>query len=661
MKQKALPALFVLLSLSAMAQPDRWQQKVKYTMQVNVDAATNHIKGKQQLEYTNNSPDTLHRVFYHLYWNAFQPNSMMDVRSRELGKNRIGRGQDWDQRVRDRIEKLNDTAIGYQKIASLKMNGVNQPFTVHETILEVKLTKPIAPRSKVTFDMEYESQIPAQIRRAGRDASNGVRYSMSQWYPKMVEYDYNGWHPNPYIAREFYGVWGDYDVKITIDKSYILGGTGYLQNASQIGYGYEPAGTKVTRPSGNTLTWHFIAPNVHDFMWAADPEYKHIVRNIPNGPTIHVLYNRDMNTVTRQYQGLRDSIRARYPDANAFASVIDNQWNEMADAAVAVYPFITKKFGAYPYKQYSFIHGGDGGMEYPMGTLLAGPSLGTAFHEWMHTWYQLLLGTNESLYAWMDEGFTEWATDKVEAFYRDSVIRKRIANDPARLRAMDSVAKIPLIDHRANYESYFSLVKSGFEEPLTTHADHFNTNAAYGAAAYSKGCVFLAQLGYITGDAVRDRIMLEYYKQWRYKHPNADDFIRIAEKVSRMELDWYKEYWVNSTKTIDYGIDSLWEEGGKTKIRLRRVGRMPMPIDVLIEYKDGKKEMVYIPMYLMFGAKPAEDASVPRTVHEAWKWTHPQYVFEISRRIADIRSVEIDPSLRMADTERQNNRLAVPN
>ena len=661
MKHTGMSVMILLLSLTVIAQPDRWQQRVKYTMQVNVDVATNKIKGKLLLEYTNNSPDTLYRVFYHLYWNAFQPNSMMDVRSRELGKNRIGRGQDWDARVRDRIEKLNDTSIGYQKISSIKMNGVNQSFTVHETILEVNLSRPIGPRSKVTFDMDYESQIPVQIRRAGRDAANGVRYSMSQWYPKMAEYDYNGWNPNPYVAREFYGVWGDYDVKITIDKSYIIGGTGYLQNPSQIGYGYETPGTAVTRPSGKTLTWHFIAPNVHDFMWAADPEFKHIVRNIPNGPTIHVLYNRDMKSITRQYEGLRDSIRARYPDANAFASVVDNQWSEIADAAVAVFPFITRKFGAYPYKQYSFIHGGDGGMEYPMGTLLAGPSLGTAFHEWMHTWYQMLLGTNESRYAWMEEGFTDWATDNLEAFYRDSVIRKRYLNDPARLRAMDSISKIPLVNHRANYESYFSLAKSGLEEPLTTHADHFNTNFAYGAAAYSKGCVFLAQLGYITGDAVRDRIMLEYYKQWHFKHPNVDDFIRIAERVSNMELDWYKEYWVNSTKTIDYGIDSLWEEGGKTKIRLRRVGRMPMPIDVLIQYKDGSKQLVYIPMYLMFGVKPVEDPSIPRTVQEAWKWTHPQYVFEISRRIADLQSIEIDPSLRMADTERQNNKLAVPN
>jgi hypothetical protein len=244
--------------------------------------------------------------------------------------------------------------------------------------------------------MEFEAQVPLQIRRSGRDnPSTGVRYSMSQWYPKLCEYDYEGWHPTPYVAREFYGVWGDYEVNITLDKNYIIGGTGYLQNANQIGYGYESKGAKIARPSGQTLTWRFTAPNVHDFVWAADPQFKHITRNIPGGPTIHVLYKNKPGNTTN-----------------------DNAWNEVADAAVTVLPFIEKHFGAYPYKQYSFIHGGDGGMEYPMATLVSGPGLGTAFHEWMHSWYQMMLGTNESLYAWMDEGFTTYAEDLVSAYYK---------------------------------------------------------------------------------------------------------------------------------------------------------------------------------------------------------------------------------------------------
>jgi hypothetical protein len=167
----------------------------------------------------------------------------------------------------------------------------------------------------------------------------------------------------------------------------------------------------------------------------------------------------------------------------------------------------------------------------------------------------------------------------------------------------------------------------------------------------------MEQLGYITGAQNRDKILLEYYRQWRFKHPDPNDFIRIAEKVSDMKLDWYTQYWINTTKTIDYAIDSLWEEGGKTKLRLSRVGMMPMPIDVQLTFKDGTKELHYIPMNLMYGEKPVEDSTIPRKVYEPWRWTHAVYVIETDRKLFDILSAEIDPSLRMADVERRNNKL----
>ncbi|MBL0130474.1 MAG: M1 family metallopeptidase [Chitinophagaceae bacterium] len=604
--------VFLVINLfmcsGAFSQPDRWQQRVKYTMNIDMNVLNNRFAGKQKLEYTNNSPDTLAKVYYHLYFNAFQPGSMMDSRSRRQGTLIGGRGQDWDSRIKDRIQNLKPDEIGYQKIISLKMNGRPQLFSVLETILEVKLDKPILPRSKVVFEMDFEAQVPLQIRRSGRDnPTTKVRYSMSQWYPKLCEYDYEGWHPTPYVGREFYGVWGDFDVSITIDKKYILGGTGYLQNPNQIGYGYEDKGAKVKRPPGDKLTWRFMAPNVHDFMWAADPGYIHASRKLKDSLTVHVLY-KPTNEPSQD-------------------------WEDLLTMAEKALPFIEKTFGVYPYKQFSFIHGGDGGMEYPMATLCIGP--GAALHEWMHSWYYGLLGTNESLYSWMDEGFTQYAEERVYTFL----------NNRTGFSQADA------------YAGYYSLVKSGKEEPLTTHADHYNTNAAYGAASYLKGAVFVEQLGYIVGAPVRDKILLEYYKQWRFKHPNAADFFRIAEKVSDMKLDWYKEYWINSTKTINYGIDSLWEEGGNTKIRLSRIGLMPMPIDLQITFKDGTKELHYVPLNLMYGEKPAEDMSLPRKVYEPWKWTHSTYIIETTRKLADFTIVELDPSLRLADVERQNNKL----
>lgn len=634
--KKILISMLAMLPLVTMAQTGYWQQRVKYSMQVDVNANANQFTGKQKLEYWNNSPDTLTKVFYHLYWNAFQPGSMMDIRSQRQGTIQGPRGADWDGRVKDRISKLNKEEIGYQKVVSLKMNGKPQSFKMLETILEVKLDKPILPKAKVVFDMEFEAQVPLQIRRSGRDNAEGVRFSMSQWYPKLCEYDKDGWHPNPYIAREFYGVWGDFDVKISIDKSYVIGATGYLQNPNQVGHGYETPGAKVVRPAGEKLLWHFIAPNVHDFVWAADPEYTHISKPVRDGMVLHAFYKIDAELLKKQYEALPAARKTSFKNnPDNFVAFYKGQWEEVLDVAALALPFMDKTFGKYPYKQYSFIQGGDGGMEYPMATLLKGAGPDLIIHEWMHSWYQMMMGTNEALYAWMDEGFTSYAESRVMAY---------LEKDTGFAQA-------------GNYRGYYALAKSNKEEPLTTHADHFNTNFAYTNAAYTKGSVFMEQLGYITGAEVRDKILLAYYNQWRFKHPDVNDFMRVAEKTSGLQLDWYKEYWVNSTKTIDYAIDSLWEEGGKTKLRLSRVGLVPMPVDLQLTFKDGTKELHYIPLDLMYGEKPAEDMSIPRKVYDAWKWTHPVYIIETNRKLLDVTVAEIDPSQRMADVERKNNKI----
>ncbi len=660
MKPNILFLLLIFCVAKLFAQADRWQQRVNYAMDVNMNVETNRFSGTQKLEYTNNSPDTLKRVFYHLYWNAFQPNSMMDTRSRELGKTIINKKPDWDVRVKDRIQKLTPQEIGYQKVLSLKMNGIPQKYKTEETVLVVDLDKPILPHSKAVFDLAFEAQVPLQIRRSGRNnPQTGVRYSMSQWYPKMCEYDYEGWHPTPYVAREFYGVWGNYDVSITIDKKYLIGGTGYLQNPQQIGFGYEAPGTKVIQPAGNTLTWHFVAPTVHDFMWAADPEFKHLSAKTADGKTINVIYNRDLKKLQQDFDSLKTAQKNAYQNAENYIRSWDDRWQQVLDAAVTELPYIQKTFGPYPWKQYSFVQGGDGGMEYPMATLINGPGLGTVFHEWMHSWYQGMMGTNESEYPWMDEGFTSYAENLVTRDYTIFRRKKIAAANPAdrRLIVLDSV--INRQPHEAAYNSYFNLVKSGLQEPLTTHADHFETNAAYGVSSYSKGEIFLEQLGYITGAQVRDQILLQYYREWHFKHPNANDFIRLAEKVSNMKLDWYKEYWINTTKTIDYGIDSVWQEGSKTKIRLINNGKMPMPIDLQLTFKDGKKALHYIPMYLMFGEKPAEPNAVLRVVEQHWKWTHPTYTLELNGKLTDLEWIEIDPTHRLADVNEKDNFLEV--
>ncbi len=613
------------------AQADRWQQHIDYKINAALDVQTNIVKGTENIVYTNNSPDTLKKVYFHLYWNAFQPNSSMDIRSRELGKttftNRRGtQVQDWDARVKDRIQQLKPNEIGYQRVQQITIAGKSQQLIEHETILEVVLTQAIQPKSSVSLSLNFEAQVPKQIRRSGRDNAEGVRFSMSQWYPKMVEYDYQGWNTNPYIAREFYGVWGNYDVNLTLDKNYMVAATGVLQNP-----------TAAADASGNK-TWNFKGSNIHDFVWAADDHFKHLSKEVRKGLTLHVYY--------------------KEKDAQA-----DSAWANVLWAAEKVLPYMEKKFGAYPYPQYSFIQGGEGGMEYAMATLLKGPSLGTAFHEWMHSWYQHILGTNESLFPWMDEGFTSFGEEAISYWYEEN----HATNSPylsekakAQLKAAHETAKtqLPLVQ-AGNYAGYYSLVKSGFEEPMSTHSDHYNTNMAYSSAAYSKGATFLGVLGYIVSDSLRDKTLLNYYNTWKFKHPNANDFTRVAEKTSGIQLQWFKEYWVNSTKTVDYGLNDI-QAGDKGAIlSIQRVGKMPMPVEVYVTYKDGSSETHYIPLDLMLSGKKAEAANW--ITHKEWQWTAPIYTFEVSKPISQLKSIEIDPSQRMPDVNRSNNKIEIPN
>ena len=597
--------LLMLISGSSLyAQPDRWQQGVKYDMDIKMNVENHQFQGTQKLIYTNNSPDTLTKVYYHLFFNAFQPGSMMDVRSRTIS--------DPDSRVGSRIAQLGPDEIGYQNVLALKQNGKPVKYQVEETILVVELNQPILPKSKTTFDMDFSAQVPVQIRRSGRDNREGIAYSMAQWYPKMAEYDYEGWHANPYIGREFYGIWGDYDVTITIDADYVIGGSGYLQNPEEIGHGYGKKGNQGKAKDGK-LTWHFVAPRVHDFVWAADPDYVHTIAQVPNGPEIHFFYQAD--------------------------TLVEN-WEKLPEYTVRAFEYMSAHFGKYPYEKYSVIQGGDGGMEYPMATLITGHRslgslVGVTVHEMAHSWYQMVLATNESLYPWMDEGFTSYASDII----------------------MAELFNLPGSPHAGSYRSYFALVASGLEEPLSTHADWYNTNSAYGVASYSKEAIFLHQLAYVVGQDVLANSMKRYFNTWKFKHPNPTDFKRIVEKEANMELDWYFQQWILSTNTIDYGIKSVINTNDTTYITLEREGLMPMPIDLEIEYDNGEKIIYYIPLLIMRGEKTVERADKERVVMEDWAWTSTEYTLAIPRKATAMRSIEIDPTARMADVERKNNRV----
>ncbi len=605
--------VFILLcgltTLIAQNNTGYWQQHVDYKMNVEIDVESYRYTGTQKLVYTNNSPDELSRVYFHLYFNAFQPGSEMDMRLQNIA-DPDGRMVTADKK--SRIAALSSSEIGYLHATSLLQDGEVVDFNEEGTVLVVDLAKPIPSGGKTTFDMEFKGQVPVQIRRSGRNNRDGVALSMSQWYPKLAEYDFEGWHADPYIAREFHGVWGDFDVKLTIDKSYTVGGTGYLQNPNEIGHGYETPGTKV-KTKGKTLTWHFKAPMVHDFMWAADPEYVHDTLQMENGPTLHFLYKNDEK--------------------------FKETWEKVQPLTAKAMNFFNKNIGEYPYKQYSVIQGGDGGMEYAMSTLITGGDkpgsvVGTMIHELAHSWFQHVLATNEAKHEWMDEGFTSF----ISALCSNEILEKNKENP-----------------FEGSYKGYYYLVNSGKEQPQSTHADRYNENTPYGIAAYSKGAIFLSQLGYVIGQDKLMETIRKYYEDFKFKHPVPNDIKRTAEKVSGIELDWYLTDWTQTTNTIDYGIKEVVAEKGKTKIVLERIGLMPMPLDILVVDSNGNQETYYVPLRMMRGEKENPYPSLKRTVLDDWAWASTTYEMIIDRPIENIVGVVVDPSKLMADVNQENN------
>ena len=593
--------IFALVLFQLSFSQDYWQQHVDYEMNINVDVSDFTYDGDQSIVYTNNSNDTINKVYYHLFFNAFKPNSQMDIRSRTI--------RDPDRRVGSRIVALEEKDYGDISVSTLKQDGKDVYFEVNETVLLARLNRPLLPGKKTKLEMVFTAQIPLQIRRSGKLNKEGVDMTMTQWFPKLAEFDSEGWHPNPYIGREFHGVWGNYSVNITIDKNYVVGGTGYLLNANEIGHGYSEKAPK--EKEGATNTWKFYAPDVHDFAWAADPDYIHDIKKSESGVDLHFFYKPTVNV---------------------------DDWKKLQDDSVKLMKYFEESIGPYPWKQYSIIQGGDGGMEYAMCTMITGerpyPSLlGVTAHEMAHAWFQHLLATNEAKHAWMDEGFTEYVTSLSENYVND----------------VD-----PEFPHKSSYDRYYLLASSGFEQAQTIHSDRYDYNFAYGASAYSKGSVFLSQLGYIIGKENLDKTLKRYYEEFKFKHPTPNDFKRVAEKVSDLELEWYLNEWTRTPHKIDYGIDISSLESERV-ITLKRKARIPMPIEVVVSFEDGSSDLYYIPNDLLHGYK-----SFNKEVYlmEPWNWVSTEYEFVVEGNKKIIK-IEIDPSKRIADINQLDNSVVI--
>lgn len=602
MRKEVLLLCLVLFTLAANAQ--YWQQEVNYEIEVDFDDVNHQYTGKQNLIYFNNSPDTLNRLFFHMYNNAFKPGSLMSLKGIIESKPEKG--------IKS-IKEYDEDEIGILRIDLLQQNSVDLEFEEEGTILIVNLDKPLAPGKKTSLTMEFFGQVPIVTRRSGRYGKEGVAYSMAQWYPKLCEYDASGWHADPYIGREFYGVWGDYDVKINIDSEFVLGGCGEVINSKVVRNGY---GSYEGKPEGERVSWHFKAKNVHDFMWAADKEYVHKVVSIHDDLDFHLLYKNDTS-----YSG---------------------NWEEMVDYLPRMVQYCDRRFGKYEYSTFSIIQGGDRGMEYPTATLISGNRslsslLGVVIHEYLHSWYYFALGSNENAYPWMDEGFTSYA---------DAILSLYLMSDDS----------INMPDFEWTKSRILALYKSDKDEVMSTHSNHYINNVSYGINAYNKGSFYLHQLAYVIGQEKLDEALRRYYNDWKYKHPGPEDFLLVAEKVSDIQLDWYNDNFIRSMNKIDYGIESIVSTLNSTKITLERIGDFIMPVDLLISLKNGEEHMYNIPLKIMWGSKSNQGYDAFYILDD-WPFVQDQYSVELPFSVSEISSIAIDPEEMTLDVDRENNEV----
>ena len=590
-----------------------YQQYAKYKMDIEVDAKNFTYTGNQTLTYSNNSPDELNVVYYHLYWNAFKAGSMMDQRVTNQGKNGDSRLQSNGISTLSSIPKNEE---GAQNIHWIKQNGKDLKFEIQETVMKVYLNSPIKPNSKTTFTMEWDAVIPMQIRRAGRNNREGIDMTVTQWYPKIAEYDYDGWATFDYIGREFHAPFSDYEVNIKIDKDYVIGAGGTLENPLDV-KGYDAKAT-IKTDKNNKATWKWTAKNMLDFAWAADRDYTVESFVILDGPKVNFVYQKSEKT---------------------------KYWDQAKPYVTKFFHIMNATYGRYVYPSYSFIQAGDGGMEYGMCTMMLGEAktldglVGLMVHEGGHSWNQQMMAYNESVRPWMDEGFT--------SYYDDSIMYQLFPPKKAQAN--------PFIESLDRYRNF---VKKGIEEPAVWLGDHHDNGTAYSFATYVKGELFLVQLGYIMGEQNLALVMKEFYNEWHLKHPTDRDFMHIAQKVSGMDLKWFLNYWINTTKTIDYGIKNVKYGEVFTTITLENKGTVPMPIDFSILTTDKKVVNYQIPLNMTHTWK-TNDIYGDFTTMAYWPWTQKEYTFTIPYNKSQISALGIDFSQRLADVNLEDNLVEV--
>lgn len=608
-----------------------WQQDVHYTIDAHINEKSNIVSASEELVYTNNSPDTLRYVYFHLYQNAFTKGSYLE---------------DLHNANHAPIHRMGE----YQKqglgttVDQVTVDGQSVQVIMDNTVMKIELPAALYPNYSCTFKMNFKTYFDrGDFRRRmalgyyyGFPTYNGVH-----WYPRICVYDMKkGWDVDQHLNKELYGDYGQFDVSLTFADNYVVEATGQLKNENEVlpkalrekldirNFANKPWNEKpsVVTPYDSTKrkTWRYRAINVHDFAFTANPFYR-------LGET--------------SWNGIRCVAIVKEPHCG--------KWQTAPEYVAKIIKTFSEDFGMYEYPK-MVAADADDGMEYPMLTLDGGaePDFhGLFVHEIGHNWFYGMIGNNETYRAALDEGFTQfltaWGLRHIDG---DTMIESQPKN-----KWVAKQHQAPLAMDRNIYNRYMYDAIRNEDKPLNTHSNDFHSALGHEngySNVYHKTATMLYNLQYVLGDELFQKAMQHYVAQWKFCHPYFEDFRASIIQYTHQDLNWFFDEWLETTKHIDYGIVSY--KKGKTKneytIKLKRYGEMQMPVDLAVTSKSGQVYHFHIPN--TYFRKKTNATVLPQWY--GWDLLHPTYQAQVM--IPDgIRKVEIDPTHRLADNYMLNN------
>lgn len=590
-----------------------WQQFVHYNISAALFANEHKINGIETLLYQNNSPDTLNTLYFHLYPNAFQKNSVMAKEARKAS-----------------VEIVNNSLEqGWLKIESItisKLHPIIQPINidtlVDDTILKIKLSTAIFPDDQLQISLKFTTKIRQFNYYGGKGGHRNSLYEVSQWYPKICVYDEQGWHPTKYHwLGEFYGEFGIFDVTLDVPDSFIVAATGEVVSGDPGWKAVEidsngnliqqlndvPSSFSTSQGQSSRRIVKFHAENVHDFVWVASPDYlfqNKIWNNIP----IYVL----------------------------FCKSSQDQWhNHALEGAASALKWLNDLIGEYPYPQLTVCEGLlSGGMEYPMVAILGNVDLTLIVHEICHNYFYGALANNELDEGWLDEGIVTYIS---EFLVQENVPNRNTKTPPPLPIKINFIKKqfglFEFNDIKLNSLYYYFY--SGFEKPISANCYELKNKYLYTYHVYLKPAKFFSMLDYLVGRDTFKKILQTYYKQFKFNHVNAKKFQAICERVSGIELDWFFTQWIHTTSRIDYACTDVTrkkqEDGSwNTDITIKRLGDGIMPVETEIVMESGD------------------------TLRKRWIGDKGETTISFST-LSKVKNIQLDPDDIILDQNRLNN------